>query len=713
MDKVEKLNLEKSFLLERIRNIELEIESLSEIEDVKKLNHVDVDFSSLIFDKKFSTIIINRDWSNFSFNSLSEDNSKLSKEYDMHFIKFNELMESIKNKSMVLFNLINSIEVLNLTSVNVNWLKLNPTYKKTFLVLIGQEKNFNLSCFLESLKRERFLSSASFDLVISFMNEISRNEIDLIDSESISIYYDDYLHDLFSDFLMHLKAKDKRAYEIFRSYSGFETEKRTLENISKDFGLVRERIRQIYDDIWTEFSKFILVDENFSDFLIDNLNQGKSFDTIFPKFIKKIKEEDLLLILDRIIGIKKVLTQYKDSATTMYFNDLVANERFPINIDVIFNLISDHFNTSNQLSISYIYSQLINKGKIKSVDGGIIVSDVNISSLFSQAFLNFPNGATLEQARDKITEFVPDFIRGSSRYELFQSSQLGYIYMYHDGKYRSVSFFNNEYDSNRILSIVKDVYEFLKKEKGFSTIQKLKQDCFNNTIDYFDLRHLLSFHGLSFSGNEVFFDGKSTKDIVFLEGFGVCEYKDAVVNFIKNKNTEFTMQDVLLEVTLSDNSLVNIFTTLIRSGYISKIDENNYLLGSEFKKRFEAFKFKDKILDNLRIYLNLDKPITINYLLSKVTGDYLRDFKLNKQYLLSIIRVYSEFNYIDISLNNIIYKKGDSKKSIKAIIEEKNALFPNNLNALYAEILKEIYLTEREMKMSVSSFFALNDKLRN
>jgi hypothetical protein len=385
-------------------------------------------------------------------------------------------------------------------------------------------KKIELTLELDELKnKKRFLES-----------EISRmsyeiDSLQLMIAEKLrEIDYEDINNILYNDlngFIEKIKIEHPQIHYVVEQCSGLLGETKTLHEAGKELGLTMERARQLYGQFFKKFNTYRKSSAKSLKNKISELLQNFKDPELFFKDIRSMfsNSGDFYSFLEKLSDCDKDFYPFmpkNDLPHKCYnnkvFDEYCINQKLPISHAEACQLIQEEYKCA-EITTYFICFNLIKKGWAKLTDNGIIPLIPSVTAMIAQAALYFPEGASDTTIKHKANEiFSSDFTEKDSG-ELLQAAKLGYVYLYGDASARHTQFFEEEYNEELINQVLNKAHVYINSSDEKSCrIKEVVQNCFNDSIHYYDLRHIIKEYGEKHS-NPIYFVGKSSKDIVFLK----------------------------------------------------------------------------------------------------------------------------------------------------------------------------------------------------
>ncbi len=434
-------------------------------------------------------------------------------DYSISMSKFTKLYNGVACGSLKLEEIFAEYEVRNQFNSKINCLfapKVLVTFLKDKAGIVG---DFTASKLKQALVAVRYLDEKIMDICWDFLNEYSMAK----SLEDLNGDYGKYFLSIWDRYLSYLRGEEDRRHYICEGMLGYGSTKKTQVEMANHFGVGKERVRQIQETIWAEFLSILDIDvEELEKYILKNLSIGVSLNEMFASLDEVLSDSVLKTVLERILGKEKFFTNLEKNLTISFLNDLILERAFPYEIDLLKENIAKFYSLSDELSINYIYSNLLKEKKIYLCDGGFAVSKTYIPIMQANAALGYPNGLSVEELEQRMKEiFIGYEEKVDKNFNVNQPACVGYIYLYEDGKYRAIKFLFEEYSKVDIERILNVIYNYLKGSTEEVKLRKVLRNCFDNSLNYYDLRYIVNRFGEQSKG--ILFDGKSSRDVVWLD----------------------------------------------------------------------------------------------------------------------------------------------------------------------------------------------------
>lgn len=439
-----------------------------------------------------------------------------------------------------------------------------------------------------------------------------------------------------------LSSAKEREKDIFKRRFGIYCDGLTLEEIGSEYGMTRERIRQIEVKAKVNFLSYLTVSQkviqtiiksNLSELrepLFQSLRACFGHDKHFYSFIELccgLHENEIKQI------INPKISQH-------YFNEFWINHTSPSSLDDLTWYLHETLNIEQAVAENQILRWL--ESDLLTLDDGQQISPKKLPKVeaLTNALLEFPNGSSWkciqQRAIDKkitLAEITSERLEPS----LTTAVDKEYIYQSDRGTYRHLNYLQLSHDDvDLVLTRIKEKMKEYQFE-GRSAVN-LSVDVYqklNFPQDYFIIRHIVRAYGPNMG---IYFNGKSGADTISLNAeFDLASQRKVLIELFKRTIHPFTKRDIADKIrSQSLGHAAFYLDILLNEGEVVRVSE------TEFAHKDNAF--KNINIDNIMALVcelfNSEDRIIEGEILQTFLNRKL-DLQFNKYFYLSLLKIYA------------------------------------------------------------------------
>ena len=490
---------------------------------------------------------------------------------------------------------------------------------------------------------------------------------------------------LLKDISNFINSLDERQNLIITNRLGYKTKILTLEAISKNFDLTRERVRQLETLALENLIMFKSLDINqLKDYLV--FHQKKGFHKIFPKldevFVdaddntkannrsKSVIEDCLIFFLEKYCLVNKDFFQTPDiEAYNLLENKdkiiaAIPDINFPLSIPEFAEEISDLYGYDKELSINII-PHLI-KSEILALDENdqIYPYKISISKEMLMLLNQHRDGIHFKEL-NKIVNTSPS--KNKIQNKASQRNLLHYfnedLILIGRGKYKLLKYSNTDLIDD---AIFEEIEKHLIKNNNISYLEQLFDDIRSflpEDVDKYDLRAFIKLNG---EHHGVYFDGKSQSRTVSL-GKKIRHNREQQIERLANTFTnEISLEDINKQINGNLNLTSSYLIRLNNKALICRTTEKHYLSNNSAYQNLNLEKYIDPILS----IIDLNEITSFDYLSSELNRVFMQN--KSKYFHNSLVKYLIRKKNIRIFHNNELFSKIPLKyKNLSSIFRER------------------------------------------
>lgn len=531
----------------------------------------------------------------------------------------------------------------------------------------GKLEKFNE--FKQKLADDTFAVAASDEatlLIEDYDIDLARLEIELINS--LQRYFET------------AKERDK---QIFTRRLGINTQSETLEEIGQDFGVTRERIRQIEVKAKKSFLAKLTVSQKVIKAVVQS-NLSELREPLFPQLRHSFtNQKQFYMFLELCCGLEENEIQYitNPSLSRDIFNEFWIANKSPAPLeDVIWYL---HENADIDLAVAE--NQILRwqeTGHLELDNEYVKPLKLPKVETIVNTLLDFPNGVAWQLLQQKAEE------KGISANEMLldrlepgigSGCDRELIYQCGRGTYRHLCYLHiSDQDIQYILTTVKSKlqeYKHTNRDAVNLSVDICDQTRFVH--DYFVIRYVVRTFGETAG---IYFKGKSGADTVSLNSeFSLASQRSVLVSVFKDSLTPLNKQDVASRIR--SNSLGHAafyMDILLTEGVIVRIDENKF---AHVDNAFKGYNIEE-IMQHAAVFIEREKDIIEGESLQTYLNRKL-ELQLNKYFYISLLKVHSgDFGLSLYFVQNLVSKVELQEKGLADFCRQALLVTDSNAGAI-------------------------------
>jgi hypothetical protein len=523
-------------------------------------------------------------------------------------------------------------------------------------------------------------------IVPKCINSLSLKQIELLLLDDI----DSFLDCLSNDDL-----------DITQRRWGYVEEKETLEDISKSYGLTRERIRQKTDTNNRIFLKFLRLNHSTIWELIE-----PELDHDFPKRWPALyscfsSEKAFYEFLDTVCNQDNLYDYVYPEIDKSVFNTYFAENGVPIIMEDALEYLSALKlpNVRNHVNaVQYLTAQ-----GVLSIKGEFIWPNLLGKSEASACVLvNYPKGLPWLDIAKLVNS------NALSRSEIYEDrldnealKHPDYIYLAGKGVYKHTNFLNSE--AINLDEIFFQLTKFIESSgrevfhlnECYSVSDVLKK------VEYYEIRHFVKHFGEDYG---FYFNGRSQSDSVGLnKGFKNITQKDVIIEAMNKRERPLTTAEVAsLLISKSFGNASLYLDLLIEDGRVVQVDRMMYTTPDKAYHKVDVNMYLDALKDVLVKY---GKPVEPSIFKVELNKRFVKSY--SKYFYASIARLYSkrqgwQRKYGLYSINQISYK------NLKDVIQSVCSLHAS-VNENIVALQEHVAITNETASVAIANWKCLPD----
>lgn len=473
------------------------------------------------------------------------------------------------------------------------------------------------------------------------LRRIVRGDIDFQKLESDFIYPKDFSYSDFDNIEKILLQDIDNFFELLKDDEidilqkrwGFVEEKRTLEEIGLDYGLTRERIRQIESKVNKKFIQYLRVDsQDLWKIIQPELSYDfyLKFDLLFSCFPN---DKDFYLFLDFICDQKDLYEYVFPQLNKNILNDFFVNDGAPLHLEKIKQRIleldiPEILNVDNALKFlsqenviliegEYIWPKQLGKAEASAC---ILVNH--------QKGLPWRDIAKLVNANSLSKTAIYE-----SRLDLEAFNSPDHIFLAGKGVYKHTNFIDKSIILDDIFMEILE-YAELNSRKVFHL-----NECYQSSIplqkfDYYEIRYFVKNFGEDFG---LFFKGRSQSDSVgFEKEFKNFTQKDVIIKKMNSLKKPLTKPEIAsLLKSKSARHASFYLDNLIEEGKVIQVEYMLYTTPDVAYKDIDINQYVGAISELLKKY---QKPIETSIFKTELNKKFSKTY--SKHFYASIARLH-------------------------------------------------------------------------
>ena len=495
----------------------------------------------------------------------------------------------------------------------------------------GKAKLGKFAELKEYLKQHKF----------SLKSSALRKKAPLIEDFDIAI--DELEQKLILSLENFLDSAQGREIDIFKKRFGIYCDCLTLEEIGSDYGVTRERIRQIESKAKKNFLSYLTVSQKVIQAIIkSNLSELREplFQSLRAYFVH---DKNFYSFIELCCGLleNEIKQIINPKISQNYFNEFWINHISPAQLDDLTWYLHETLNIEQAVAENQILRWL--ESDLLTLDDRQQISPKKLPKVeaLTNALLEFPNGGSWKCIQQRVIEKKITLAEITSERldpALTTAVDKEYIYQSDRGTYRHLNYLQLSYDEiELVLTRVKEKIKEYQFE-GRNAVN-LSVDIYQNSNfsqDYFITRHIVRAYG---SNIGIYFNGKSGTDTVSLNAeFDLVSQRKVLLELFKRTIHPLTKRDIADKIrSQSLGHAAFYLDILLNEGEVVRVSE------SEFAHKDKAF--KDVNIDNImelvcKLFNNEDRIIE-----GEVLQTYLNrklSLQSNKYFYLSLLKIYAE-----------------------------------------------------------------------
>lgn len=506
---------------------------------------------------------------------------------------------------------------------------------------------------------------------------------------------------------------EERMAITFKSRFGFQEDHKTLAELGKQFGITRERVRQIETKLKRSLRSLGNIDKNS---LIDFFNKYESisFHKLFPKLNKyfnstrssnnEITRSKFTIFIECFCGVEEQYFKTPERELLDFDNEKLK-EIFTItpsgvSRDNFFEIIKENYGYNDFVTLSAI-EFMEKKGLIKISDKKIYPIELNKYQEVANILLQYPNGlhwkkiAIIGNKSFSKNKWDLERIVGDASFNMISNK---YIYLSDRGTYRLFNLCPEIKNRNEIINTFKN-YLIEKKldqatlEEAFQNIIKL--DKFKN-LNFYDARAIIKKFGPE---KNLYHTGISgTNTIGLNKNLETISLRDKILKLIGESSEEISQKYLTQSLQKTDEALpIDIhLNDLVDEMKIFRVNPGIYLNfdnALSLCDKDEVKIFLDNCLENFEFITNGFMRESLNRELG---------YDLSNSYYSSLARVLAKENnwfYGTNFLSKKMQKSGSLENYLKNNFDKD---LSNNEN--FDEITKKIGISRRSFDNIIYQF---------
>lgn len=414
---------------------------------------------------------------------------------------------------------------------------------------------------------------------------------------------------------------------IFQKRWGFIEEKCTLEKVAEEYGITRERIRQIESHL-----NSLLIDSiRYKKTLISNKINGFVNDSIFEEMHDLwscfSEQNDFISFLSFISDDQRLINYFNVEIPRGIINPLF--EKYGnVTYDQIHDYVVENYDFINEaFTVKDLVRKLIDKSSI-FIDNNNKVHPCLLTRPEAAAYVltEHPNGLPWKDIYALINKMNCCSIKiNENRLSNSSVDNSEHIYLYGKGIYRHVSFSEiNNISHDLIFSELLNFYEKSNREQ-FHLNEAHNSSSLLRSFNYYDVRYIVRQFGYEYG---FYFHGKSQLDTVSVEkDFNVVPQKQVVLEALTKSNEPLTKYQIANLLKSNSTAHATLYIDeLVDEGKIVQIE---YMLYTTTDKAYKDI--------DLASYGEFVNQLLVSYLVPLE---------------LSMIRLFSNNNF------NVAYSRG-------------------------------------------------------
>ncbi|MGI9558246.1 MAG: sigma factor-like helix-turn-helix DNA-binding protein [Thermodesulfobacteriota bacterium] len=549
-------------------------------------------------------------------------------------------------------SVVDFISDLSLSYKKLNYAKLSGREKKQLRKLSRHKGDHATLLDIIRFRQKDFIELNGFgstfvdtilELQHKLLNELERNLYDLDPANNLILCWNTEKLSLktlekilLQDIDNFLGSLDERDVDIFQKRWGFVEKQIGLQTLGYEYGLTRERVRQIEKNISGQFMTILSVTPSQINEII-----SREFNFQLPYLM-----EDLFSCFDKEKNFYKFLSYIS------YNKDIQNKFNFKISSD-----LSTTFFAQNGLSCKYdeLICYLEDEDSISGVSGEEVVQYLQETNKVqveggNVSPISLNNKSLLESVLAEHPKGLPwlDIVRLANKSGFLKTKQLSesripamlgnspLVYLSGKGSYRHIKFI--DFEDIDIDEIFRQISTSLSKsQKGFSHIVTIREhSSLLQSCDYYLLRYIVRTHCKNYGFS---FGGKSQKDIVGLDSdFSGVTQSEAILQAMRENTIPMTTAEVAGKIKSKSISHASLYLhNLIKQKKVVKVDRMLYTLPGLAYKSIDVEEYIDCIKD---VLLQESKPVSSSMLQKEVNKRL--DVAYSKYFYESIAKKYSD-----------------------------------------------------------------------
>lgn len=511
---------------------------------------------------------------------------------------------------------------------------------------------------------------------------------------------------LSADLDLFLEASDERNIEIIRCRFGIDgRDQKTLEELGKDFGVTRERIRQLE----VKAIKYIKRSLSLTSAVIRanvEENLGHKFSSMYPVLSSRFGNEDgLFQFVESISEANK--GEFKEiispDINVSVVEDWFYINRAPMPIEVAIEILKEQFGCGTQKSRNALY-QAMGQGRLCIKNEGVTPTSLKKVAAAAQAALQFPDGVGFREIH-KLANLQgyckTDFPLDRQEHGIQGAVDEGYLYLCGHGEYKHTKYLSiTEDDMYLIESEVKTRLQSAKSDSIDSLHLKMgvyeKSDALKN-FDYFDVRHVVRAYGERYG---IFFAGKSGTDTVsFDEDVTPKGQQDFILEWFRSESKPKTRDDIAKVIRSGSVNHASFYINeLIDQGTLVRVDYTHYAT--------PEYAFKDAPLETVfsiakNVVGQALRPVEIGIIVEKCNAKL--HLSKTKAWYMSLIKIYCKKHSVEwYFYHNLVSMVPINNTSIQTVVRDFMGAVDSD-DELFKAVYKRIKASRNTIKNAINN----------
>lgn len=487
---------------------------------------------------------------------------------------------------------------------------------------------------------------------------------------------------------------------IFKGRFGYRENYKTLEELGKEFGITRERVRQLEFKLKRSLKNLGKIEKNS---LIDYFNKYEtvSFHKLFPRLNKhfsntardtgEISKNKLTHFIECYCGVRdqyfKTTERELLDFDTEKLREIFTITPSGISKDNFLEIIKNEYGY-NQFTAKSALEYLDQRKFIKIIGEKIYPIKMNKVEEVIHILLDYPEGLhwkkICEIGNNSFTKNKWDLNRLVAD-SSFSMKHNPYIYLSDKGEHKLVKYLLKKVkDKDQLILKVIDILKNSNKEQCSLEQIYTKIIQFENykNFNFYELRGIIKIFGEDIG---LYHSGKFGQNTISInKKIKTISLKDKIKEIVENSKEEISYQEINKKLQKSNEQLPlsHHLIKLEDENVIFKINPGIYLNFEEALKlcdNLEVEKYLDKVLDNYKFITNV-------FIREKINEDL--GYNLSTSYYSSLVKVLAKKNnwFCD---SNYLSKKEKKMISINKFIEN-NYEKDLSINDNFTKIRKKI-----------------------